>query len=911
MRTRTISILFILMTLFGQSATLERSGWNLMAVCQDINSSDIDMTDITEIQHQNGATLYRGEWSSFSNLESLEAGYAYWVKGDSGVSFESGEATTLLTKPLNRNGWNLMGACEETDRSDIDMTHFTEIQSQSGEIIYRDENASFSSLNRLRNGYGYWVRGDRGVSFISKRGQLSVRTESLAAYLQKMLIGTEGDNLWQIPSAEQQTQVQEIVTDILSQHYIAADIKAKSVNGEPLKIVDGDTAYYVLHLDLTRFDDGTYQALGGTYVFNPSGENSAIQVPHPKFDSKTDIEGVETFLALDSRYLLISGTHRNSSTTLSSCQSSVQASDPAHNQNHYFFNVHKMISTLDQKALFIELHGFGTTTRETIWSECDSTNNLKIVNISEGVDDLNSSSFAALLHQQLTDNGDIKSCLYSPSNDSGVADSYTSSLGGTLNVSGRFTNGSENVCTESAATASHRFVHIEQSYDVRNSDREGMIDALKTALTRANQIEVAHPFGIATQGGDPSYYYYEAPELAIDDDETTYNHTEGTAANNWWQVELPNPTLITEIRIQSRVSWASRINGAEVYITQEPYSGTLNASEKVGTLIGTSAEQMITLNEVRSGRYVLIKASGTNNLHMVNVAVYGTISQTPSFEAHSSEYLISGASEVNHLVATVSAFDYQGDALSYRIISDVPFSVDGSGNVFVNSVLEAGTYTFDIAVSDGVHEVTTTITVEVTSANAVEEALQSGDVSHVTAEELIPAAREEIERLRVGSSLLSEIYQDGSIVYATGGYSSQLITINGDMAHISPILYGNKNNVLAIAGEKEQSRFAIFASNPLYFFDRDENLDFEPYMHRIFAWLMGGEPIDMNVTTVPKTIALSFANSSSAVQSWLSTNYPSWTLKTCNDRATLESCYADADLILLGRQGNNDDAAVY
>lgn len=74
---------------------LNRTGWNLMAACEEISVSDIDMTNITEIQSQGGATLYTGDWAKFSNLSELLNGYGYWVEGQQGIEWTAKSGLTL------------------------------------------------------------------------------------------------------------------------------------------------------------------------------------------------------------------------------------------------------------------------------------------------------------------------------------------------------------------------------------------------------------------------------------------------------------------------------------------------------------------------------------------------------------------------------------------------------------------------------------------------------------------------------------------------------------------------------------------------------------------------------------------------------------------------------------------------
>jgi hypothetical protein len=58
----------------------------------------------------------------------------------------------------------------------------------------------------------------------------------------------------------------------------------------------------------------------------------------------------------------------------------------------------------------------------------------------------------------------------------------TSSLGGTTNTTGRFTNGSTEPCLNDAAVSSMRFVHVEQSYQVRSGFRDSMSMHLRSAI---------------------------------------------------------------------------------------------------------------------------------------------------------------------------------------------------------------------------------------------------------------------------------------------------------------------------------------------------------------------------------------------------------------------------------------------
>ncbi|MDQ7068693.1 MAG: hypothetical protein Q9M40_12360 [Sulfurimonas sp.] len=305
---------------------------------------------------------------------------------------------------------------------------------------------------------------------------------SLSLYINKMLKQASllNDALWQLSSNVEHDNARTIVNYIIHQEYSQANTQAETVGATLLEFHDINKTYYILHFGLEKLINDEYKSIGGTYIFYPKGNNIAIQVPHPIFDTNTKNQGIETYLNLESKYLLLAGTHRNSSSIDSNCQSNYKESDVAHNEADYFYQVHNALSLADNKILFIEFHGFGSDTRNRIWNECDSSKNVNIINISEGVDDFNSSNSIHRLATYLQNNSSIKVCLYNPSQDFNQTDIYTSSLGGTTNVSARFTNGVNDVCSVSAISSSSRFIHIEQSYEVRQNERATILNALKS-----------------------------------------------------------------------------------------------------------------------------------------------------------------------------------------------------------------------------------------------------------------------------------------------------------------------------------------------------------------------------------------------------------------------------------------------
>ena len=166
---KAVMILSLLaITTFVDATPLKSDGWNLMSACVDINKEDINMTGITQIQSQDGKFIYTGEFESWTNLDMLQAGYGYWVQGDTGTLFDSGDATTKVTVPLIHTGWNLVGMCQDTNATDINMSAYEQIQSQDGKFIFTGEYADWSNLDVLDSGYGYWVNANAGTTWIAK-----------------------------------------------------------------------------------------------------------------------------------------------------------------------------------------------------------------------------------------------------------------------------------------------------------------------------------------------------------------------------------------------------------------------------------------------------------------------------------------------------------------------------------------------------------------------------------------------------------------------------------------------------------------------------------------------------------------------------------------------------------------------
>ncbi|RVU80763.1 DUF642 domain-containing protein [Leucothrix sargassi] len=442
--------------------------------------------------------------------------------------------------------------------------------------------------------------------------------------------------------------------------------------------------------------------------------------------------------------------------------------------------------------------------------------------------------------------------------------------------------------------------------DIQISVSDGVAEAQLSAFTiRARAVvNIAQQFGDVSQGGDYGNY---VASLAVDGDTSTFNHTSCNATDNWWQVKIPVSTSVSKFSIQSRSGWGGRINDAKVYLSDTAFDGTLNEVDLVATLSAVNGPQETVLDVPKTANYLLVKAAGSQCLHMEEVEIYGQMPEAPTFEAHESNHLIAGDTDIGTVLLTLGAYDYQSDELSYSIVGETPFSIAADGRLSVSEALTAGSYEVLVQVSDGDSSTQSVLTVNVTSDTAVEDALSSGSATLVTVEELIPAALSEVDRLRAGPDALKALYADDTIAYDPGN-RTQLINITAEADKVWPLIQGAGGKTLAAAGVTANTRFVAYGSVPMEYFLEGTNVSFESQFKKQLAWLFSGDSFELSELDEPKVIALSFAAwDGNDVKNWIAATYSNWIVQECNDVSALAACYANADLVITGWQGDSGD----
>jgi len=237
-----------------------------------------------------------------------------------------------------------------------------------------------------------------------------------------------------------------------------------------------------LDLKITRFSDVSGETFfliretgptprgWGLYAINQDATRKVIlEAPHPIADQATETEAASFFLSLSARALLIGGAHRCASPDLSSCDGtttvcstssadeSFRISDAAHSEEQVFEIVHEEILSTDGSLTTVALHGFDQQTGDPHAFVSNGTTSTAISSVS-------ANRFVSLLKTATGVANAAQSC-----NDGSAG----ARLCGTDDLQGRFTNGSSDACTTASTAATQRFLHIEQSLDLRNDGGAG------------------------------------------------------------------------------------------------------------------------------------------------------------------------------------------------------------------------------------------------------------------------------------------------------------------------------------------------------------------------------------------------------------------------------------------------------
>ena len=236
-------------------------------------------------------------------------------------------------------------------------------------------------------------------------------------------------------------------------------------------------------------------------------------------------------------------------------------------------------------------------------------------------------------------------------------------------------------------------------------------------------------------------------------------------------------------------------------------------------------------------------------------------------------------------------FSLDGDMLSYKADKNANGSDQGLLQV---SDGRGGSVSLKLAVFG------------VDGQSPLERALASGDASGLNPDTLLEAIAAQITQLRSNEQALRQrVFADTALAYAPGNRTQLFNIIEPEMA--TPLLRANTGQVLAVAGEQHTGRFAAFGTHLFARFHAGELTAMEPANDNLLAWLLNrAQAAELQQ---PLTVSLSFlGGQESASRSWLQGRFPNWTIKSCNQVATLEACIADAQLLISGWRAADTDA---
>jgi len=272
------------------------------------------------------------------------------------------------------------------------------------------------------------------------------------------------------PSAQELTTFAAAVEALLSGLIVQAREYASQVEYDLVEFADEGNENELLY--------GLIPADGnpggrGFYFVRPSQaavRELLVGAPHPGFETRSAVLVAEIFRQSGARGFAMAGAHRCANSTATPCDGTTtvcnsgisgpyRESDMAH-QDQSFYQVFHELASEDRPGVtqVISLHGMSSDAGDPELTASDGTT------ADQADQTWLPNRFAAELGSRILAAGSAK-----PANSCNLAGDLNT-LCGSTNTQGRFVNGvaAAAVCTQAAAAASGRFLHVELSYELRN-----------------------------------------------------------------------------------------------------------------------------------------------------------------------------------------------------------------------------------------------------------------------------------------------------------------------------------------------------------------------------------------------------------------------------------------------------------
>jgi hypothetical protein len=288
-------------------------------------------------------------------------------------------------------------------------------------------------------------------------------TGSLVQLVQTMPFPASGSQGFALPAAGQIQTFKKALQELLAHQLKAAAADFSAIGLELLDFTDTTSA---TKLHLVRESPSQPPRGWGILAVNPAPARALVlEAPHGKADLYTETEAAEFFLALKATALLVAGAHRCANSQSSPCDGTTsicsavgsdepfRESDVAHHPGNLFHAAHEVLHGQLPGSVALQLHGFARGAAEPHAYVSDGTTAL-------GGPSNPANKLAASLRTIAKDPNAAESC-----SEPGTPSSNC----GTYNVQGRHSNGSASPCTVAAPTAGGRFLHLDQSLDLRST----------------------------------------------------------------------------------------------------------------------------------------------------------------------------------------------------------------------------------------------------------------------------------------------------------------------------------------------------------------------------------------------------------------------------------------------------------
>lgn len=271
-------------------------------------------------------------------------------------------------------------------------------------------------------------------------------------------------------NAERAARFRKLLQHVLDGDWEKARSMASVSKYQILALIE-ESGWYVVLID----ED--FRGLGPTIAVSPFPRRNLIaEAPHSKFERGTAEQAGLFVTELGARAAILSGAHRCAARRETTCSGKTSVcgtnerapykdSDVAHNPSTLFHVAHEVLTSRWPNAVVFNLHGFRK--RKTAPETWIIISNGGRANVQ------GEKVLSKRLRNRIRKNvGGIETRAVSCNDATDVEFNYPR-LCGFTNVQGRHLNGSADICLESTESASGRFIHIEQTWDVLGEINRG------------------------------------------------------------------------------------------------------------------------------------------------------------------------------------------------------------------------------------------------------------------------------------------------------------------------------------------------------------------------------------------------------------------------------------------------------